>query len=139
MINENTKRDALILNWQESQKALAKAKEDESAARQKVIALFDAAPDASGVHNIDLGSGYKLKATFKLNHKISGDVVKMLEKIEKSGDEGKFIAERLVKFEPKLALTEYKNLPDKLRKIADEFIVTTPALPSVELVEPKSK
>lgn len=139
MINENTKRDALILNWQESQKALAKAKEAESLARQEVIALFDAAPDASGTKNIDLGSGYTLKAVFKLNHKINGDVVKMLEKIEKSGDEGKFIAERLVKFEPKLALTEYKNLPDKLRKIADEFIVTTPALPSVELVEPKSK
>lgn len=139
MINENTQRDALILTWQESQKALAKAKEAEAVNRQAVIALFNAAPDASGVQNIDLGSGYKLKATFKLNHKISGDVTKMLDKLEKSGDEGKFIAERLVKFKPELALTEYKNLPDKLRKLVDEFIVTSPALPSVELVEPKSK
>lgn len=138
-MNTNAQRDALILNWQESQKALAKAKEIESANRQAVIELFEAAPDASGVKNIDLGSGYKLKATFKLNHKISGDVTKLLDKLEKSGDEGKFIAERLVKFKPELALTEYKNLPDKLRKIADEFITTSPALPSVELVEPKSK
>lgn len=138
-MNTNAQRDALILVWQESQKVLAKAKADEAQHRQNVIALFEAEADASGVRNIDLGSGYKLKATFKLNHKLTGDVEKMLEKLEKSGEEGKFIAERLVKFEPKLALTEYKNLNDKMRKIADEFIVTSPALPSVELVEPKSK
>lgn len=138
-MNQNANRDAIILNWQESQKALAKAKEIEAEARQQVIALFNAAPDASGVQNIDLGSGYKLKATFKLNHKIKGDVEKMLSKLENIGEEGKFIAERLVKFKPELSLTEYKNLSDKMRKITDEFIVTTPALPSVELVEPKSK
>ncbi|QZA70473.1 Gam-like host-nuclease inhibitor protein [Erwinia phage AH03] len=138
-MNTNAQRDALILVWQESQKALAKAKEDEAQNRQNVIALFEAEADASGVRNIDLGNGYKLKVTFKLNHKLTGDVAKMLEKLEKTGEEGKFIADRLVKFEPKLALTEYKNLSDKMRKIADEFIVTSPALPSVELVEPKSK
>lgn len=132
-------RDALILDWQNKQKELARAKAEESEARLNVIKLFDAEADASGVRNIDLGSGYKLKATFKLNHKITGDVNKMLEKLEKSSEEGKFIAERLVKFKAELALTEYKNLSDKMRKLVDEFIVTSPATPSLELVEPKSK
>lgn len=138
MINENTKRDALIVDWQEKQKALAKAKAEESEARTAVVALFNAPADASGVQNIELGGGYKLKATFKLRYKLK-DSEKMLEKLEKLGEEGKFIADRLVKFKPELSLTEYKNLSDKMRKIADEYITASPAIPSLELVEPKSK
>ena len=143
--NQTANRDAKILAWEESVKALAAAKEAEAALRREALAeAFQFDPEAlrEGTENFELGNGYKLKAVFKISRNLNNEneaVDKVLSKIEKTGPEGVFIAERLVKWKPELSVTEYKKLPEKFKKMIDEVVTSKEATPSLELVAPKSK
>lgn len=143
--NENANRDALILQWEEAAKNLATAKEVEASLRAEVLKtafVFSNDELREGTENVELGQGYKLKAVFKTSRNFAGGqeaVEKALQKIEKTGAEGEFIAERLVKWKPDLSVSEYKKLPEKFKRIIDEVLTAKPATPSLELVAPKSK
>ncbi len=65
-----------------------------------------------GMNNLDLGNGYTLKAGVKFNYKLADNdtVEKCLDKITKIGNQGAFIADRLVSWTPNFLLTEYRNL-----------------------------
>lgn len=89
-------------------------------------------------HTIELGNGYKLKGKRLLNYKLDKDATATaLDTLRQSGNEGSFVADRLVKWEPKLSVTEYKALTDEQRDIIDEVLTVTPGLPVVELVKPE--
>lgn len=143
--NETANRDAKILAWEQAVKALAAAKDAEAALRKEVLAeafAFDPEALREGTENFELGNGYKLKAVFKISRTMNNadDAVdKVLTKIEKTGPEGQFIAERLVKWKPELSVSEYKKLPEKFKKLIDEVVVSKEAMPTLELVAPKSK
>ena len=143
--NETANRDAKILAWEAAVKALAAAKDAEAALRREVLAeAFQFDPEAlrEGTENFELGNGYKLKAVFKISRNLNNEneaVDKVLSKIEKTGAEGQFIAERLVKWKPELSVSEYKKLPEKFKKLFDEVVTSKEATPSLELVAPKSK
>lgn len=143
--NETANRDAKILAWEAAVKALAAAKDAEAALRKEVLAeafAFDPEALREGTENFELGNGYKLKAVFKISRNLNNEneaVDKVLSKIEKTGPEGVFIAERLVKWKPELSITEYKKLPEKFKKLFDEVVTSKEAMPSLELVAPKSK
>ena len=143
--NETASRDAKILAWEQAVKTLAAAKDAEAALRKEVLAeafAFDPEALREGTENFELGNGYKLKAVFKISRNLNNEneaVDKVLSKIEKTGPEGAFIAERLVKWKPELSVSEYKKLPEKLKKLFDEVVTSKEAIPSLELVAPKSK
>ena len=143
--NETANRDAKILAWEAAVKALAAAKDAEAALRKEVLAeafAFDPEALREGTENFELGNGYKLKAVFKISRNLNNEneaVDKVLSKIEKTGPEGAFIAERLVKWKPELSVTEYKKLPEKFKKLFDEVVTSKEAMPSLELVASKSK
>jgi len=143
--NETANRDAKILAWEQAVKALDAAKDAEAALRKEILKTafaFDPEALREGTENFELGNGYKLKAVFKISRNLNNEneaVDKVLSKIEKTGPEGAFIAERLVKWKPELSLTEYKKLPEKFKKLFDEVVTSKEAMPSLELVAPKSK
>ena len=143
--NETANRDAKILAWEAAVKALAAAKDAEAALRKEVLAeafAFDPEALREGTETFEIGNGYKLKAVFKISRNLNNEneaVDKVLSKIEKTGPEGVFIAERLVKWKPELSITEYKKLPEKFKKLFDEVVTSKEAIPSLELVAPKSK
>lgn len=143
--NETANRDAKILAWEAAVKALAAAKDAEAALRKEVLAeafAFDPEALREGTENFELSNGYKLKTVFKISRNLNNEneaVDKVLAKIEKTGPEGVFIAERLVKWKPELSVTEYKKLPEKFKKLFDEVVTSKEAMPSLELVAPKSK
>ena len=143
--NETANRDAKILAWEAAVKELAAAKDAEATLRKEVLAeafAFDPEALREGTENFELGNGYKLKAVFKISRNLNNEneaVDKVLAKIEKTGPEGVFIAERLVKWKPELSLTEYKKLPEKFKKMFDKVVTSKEAVPSLELVSPKSK
>lgn len=143
MFNSTTDRDALIMEWNEAKSALDAAKEKESELRKRMVdECFPHNPDSEGTENLELGEGWKLKTVFKQNRRLgnkNGETDKALTKIEKMGAEGEIIADRLVKWEPKLSLSEYKKLPAKMKKIIDDVITTAPGTPTVSLVPPKGK
>jgi len=141
-------RDRLLVDWQAKKAALETAKENEMAAR-KLAVMFMHDPSKSGTtENVELGGGYKAKMKVPVNYGFvkrddgktdKARIEKALSKIEKDGEAGELIADRLVKWSPELSLTEYKNLPDKYRKIIDDVITTTEGTPTLEIVEPKAK
>lgn len=133
-------RDILIQNWLDAKERLAQVQELEKTLRAEVLKLClgENAPE-KGTVNYDLGNGYGLK--FKLNLSYSIDKAKvedMLSKLERQGDEGKFIAGRIVNFKPELSLTEYNKLEPKMRKIVDDYVTSKPASPQIEFVQPKA-
>lgn len=141
-------RDRLLVDWQAKKAALEVAKEQEMEAR-KLAVMFMHDPSKSGTtENVELGGGYK--ATMKVPVRYGfiqnaegrtdkAKIEKALAKIEKDGEAGELIAERLIKWTPELSLTEYKQLPDKYRKIIDDVIITSEGTPTLEIKEPKAK
>lgn len=144
-------RDALLNQWLSAQQALAKAKDDEMKLRKQIVAdIIQAKPGEKGTRNFELNAGYKLKAVLKLNYKLDKDGIDpALDRIEAMGEEGKFIAERLVKWQPDLSVSEYNTLAERAKggdKIAksimaelNKVLTIEDASPSLELVEPKAK
>jgi hypothetical protein len=142
-------RDRLLLSWQRSQEALAAAKETEADLRRQCVDFAFDPNKNSGTERIALGNGYEAKAVKKINYgwvkTPEGDKVdkkrieRALDAIEACGNEGVFIAERLIKWTPDLSLTEYKTLADQYKKIIDEVIVTSEGMPTLEIVAPKGK
>lgn len=135
-----SEKDALIQRWLDSKDALEKSKELENQLRLQVLeACIENVPE-KGTINYELGNGYKLKFEFRQNVRLDQSKVDAtIAKLERLGDEGKFIADRLFKMKAELSITEYNQLNDKMRKLVDEIVTKSPATPAVTFVEPKNK
>jgi hypothetical protein len=146
----NAYRDYLLLEWQEAKRLLTVAQEAEMDLRKQVVNFASDPNKLKGTERIELGNGYEMKLVKKLNFgfvkKDDGKVNKAaidaaLDRIERTGPVGAYLAGELVKWTPDLSLTEYNKLDkdDEIRKIIDEVIVTTPGAPTLEIIPPKVK
>lgn len=145
--------DGMLMLWQKSKENLDHWKAIEMEYRKITTAML--VPDHNrneGMNTIELGSGYAAKVGIKMNYKLASDndvVWKGLEAIEKLGNEGKFVAERLISWSPNFLLTEYRQLQDDAEKGSDfaknalkeieKFMTITEASPTLEIKEPKKK
>lgn len=138
-------RDQMLLEWDRRKKALETAKADELEIRN-AIAKREFPNPKQGTNTLELGNGYKLKMVAKTNYNLDKDNEKVedaQERIEKLGNEGAFLADRLITWKPSLSLTEYKNLDPtnpthkKIKAIVDSVLTTSEATPSLEIAEPK--
>lgn len=135
---------ALITSWENAKAASANAVELERNLRSQVMAICF--PNAKvGTNNLELGRGYTLKAVKKLNYKLDNDTVDAaIEKVEALGNEGAFLAERLVKFKPELSVSEYNKLDAanpthvKIKALIDDVLTISDGSPTMEVVKPKS-
>jgi len=132
-------RDAALLIWQAAKAVLAEATLIEKEARATAINLASNITDEmhSGVENIDIGDGFDFKITHSLSYKLdnANDYEKMhkaLDAIEK-GEDGKLLAERLVKAKYEISKKEYDLLPGWAKKLIDPVLTITPASKSVEI------
>ena len=132
----NAERDTLILQWRAAKSSAVAAVEKEMNLRLAIVEkTFD--PDkVKGTENIELGQGWKLKAVKKQNYNLKGSQQEIVTALSGMSAE---IQKRLVKWSPKLSLTEYKLLEEKDLAAIDKVVVVTPATPTLELVEPKKK
>ena len=144
-----TQFDLDIMAWQKAKDALATAAETEAALRRKVYAEGFPEPK-EGVNNLDLGGGYTLKATRKINYNLKetkegAETSAALDAIEHIGNEGEFIAQRIVTWKPSLSVSEYKKLDvtnpthKKIKDIIDGVLTTSDGMPTLEVVYPKAK
>lgn len=104
-----------------------------------------------GTNTLELGNGYELKAGVKYNYKLADNdtVEKVLDKIATIGNEGKFIAERLVSWSPNFLLTEYRVLQEEaeknnltaiaILKEVQTMLEITDAAPELKIKEPRKK
>jgi hypothetical protein len=137
--------------WEKTKQALADAKEKEMELRKYIVARAFPNPN-EGMNTEELGNGYQLKAGVKFNYKLVGDnkqIQNALSRIGTVGNQGAFIAERLVSWTPNFLLTEYRVLQEEaendspyakeILKIIGEVLEVTDAAPSLEIKAPKAK
>lgn len=134
----NQEQMALLSKWSAAKAAVASATTIENELRAQVIATFSTETDEmkSGVENVDLGfDKWELKITHKLNYKLGEiDAVKeALARIATSMEGGNIIADRLVKWKPEVAVSEYNLLNGGQRAIIDRVLTITPATKAIEL------
>lgn len=143
--------DGILMLWQKTKDALASAKADEMDIRKLAVKIYVPNPQ-EGMNNVDLGNGFTLKAGVKFNYNLDKDNKKIsavLDEIAAIGNEGPFIAERLISWTPNFLLTEYRKLQDEadngnnnakvILKIIGKVLTITDAAPTLEVKEPKKK
>lgn len=131
-------RDELLMKWNDISKQAKKAADEEMTLRKYIVKRQF--PDAEeGTHNLDLGSGYKLKTELKLNYNVGKTVVEVLKEIANIDEIGKSIAENLVSWSPKLKVGEYRKIDNKYKDIFNKVLTITEGSPTLEIVEPKER
>ena len=115
---------------------LERAKEAESKLRDELVTeLFSADKDA-GSETIEIANGYALKATKKLDYKLNNKNGEVEALIAVIGHDA--VREmKLIRWEPKLSETAYKNADPQTQKLFDDCLTIKPAKPSLEIVPPK--
>lgn len=89
--------------------------------------------DTAGSSHHELGNGWKLSVTKGIDYKLDAD--KITEVLNSFDDS---TAALLVKWEPKLSVSNFKKLsPEDQAKFTD-VLTTRPSSPQLKLVEPKS-
>lgn len=143
-------QDDLLMLWDRKKKAIEIAKEEEMDLRKYIVSRAFPKKE-EGINNLDLGNGYVLKAGIKYNYNLAdNDAVDAgLNKIASIGNNGPFIADRLVSWKPNFLKTEYNQLLEEKSKgdksaieilnIVNSFLTITEAAPSLEIREPKAK
>ncbi len=144
--------DGMIMLWNDAKERLSKYKEMEMDYRKICVAFLT--PDKpEGTTNVELGNGYKAKVVNKYNYNLASDNDKIwdaLTKIETVGNQGKFIADRLVSWTPNFLKTEYTTLQEEADKgsqdakailaiVNNEMLTITEAAPTLEIKPPKAK
>lgn len=131
--------------WERTKLDLGALTMRERALRAEVVAELFPAPTI-GTNNLDLGNGYTLKFVKGVNYSLDkGDVDpntglcntdRALDNMRSTGNDGAFVADRLVKWKPELSISEYKKLSDTHKKIIDKVITTSDASPELTIVVP---
>lgn len=127
-------KDQQILAWDEAKEALQQAKEIEAQMRQSIIA--DYFGSQVGTQNIELGNGYVLKGVIKQSYNLDKDTDVVDDALDQLPD---YISDHIVKWTPRLNMTEYKKLQGKEKAIIDKVIEIKDSMPTLTLVEPKNK
>lgn len=138
--------DKLLHNWIQAKQTLDIAKEAEAQLRATVGLSIFADADI-GANTIELGGGYRATYTKKMNYtlavptdsntdNLNESIEELAEAMRLASNEGAFIFGRLVKWKPELSLTEYKQLPDNLKKIVDRYVVSREGAPTLVIKEP---
>jgi hypothetical protein len=142
--------DQLLLLWNDMKKAIEDAKTAELELRKYIVKREFPKPQ-EGMNTKELGAGYQLKAAIKYNYNLADNeiVEKCLDHISALGNEGPFIADRLVSWKPSFLLTEYRELCErkdkgderaiKILNIVNDMLTITEGTPTLEIKEPKVK
>lgn len=142
--------DALLLLWQAKKDAIETAKAEEMELRKYIVKREFPKP-VEGTQRKELGNGYELKAVIKYNYNLaSNDVVEeCLDHICTLGNEGSFIADRLVSWKPSFLKTEYNALLErkdkgderaiKILEIVNKMLTVSEGAPTLDIIEPKVK
>jgi hypothetical protein len=131
--------NAVMLRWQELKQELEALVLAERLYRTTIFeSRFPTAEE--GTNRVELGNGYHLKAVAKYNYTLANkenETERALEAMEKIGNEGAFIADRLVRWSPELSVKEYRSLAPEYKAVIDTVLTIKPGMPTLEIEAPK--
>lgn len=142
--------DQLLMEWDKIKKSIETAKSQEMDLRKYIVNRAFPKKE-EGMNNKELGNGYVLKVGVKFNYNLADNdtVENCLAKVASLGNQGPFIADRLVSWKPSFLLTEFRQISEdaaKGEKFAQEvlkaiepMLTISEAAPSLEIKEPRAK
>lgn len=149
--NYPVNQDGMIMLWKDAETNLKAVKELEMDYR-KVCVSFLTPTKPEGITNVPLGETWNAKVVNKYNYNLKDNdtVNKALDKIAKVGNQGAFIAERLVSWTPSFLKTEYNILKEEADKgstdakaileiVNNEMLIITDGAPTLDVKEKKKK
>lgn len=122
-----------IMNWLTVKNELARVKAKESILRQKIIKTFFTAPK-EGTNNFELGNGYKLKFTHKLQRDI--DEALLTNLLPAFAAQG-INVDDLIERKPSLKIKPWRELSEEQALVFNQVVTTKPASGTMEFVKPK--
>lgn len=138
-----------LARWYQLQKDLARIKSEEALLRSLVFKAFFPVP-AEGTNSVPLndGTGAVIKAQHVINRAVdvgSFDALRAAQTaaIEAEKTDGvianapKLPFDKLVKWKPEVAITEYRKLTAEEQLYFDQCLVIKPGSPQLEIVIPK--
>lgn len=144
-------QDGMLMRWNDMKTQLEFYKNKEMEYRKVCVSILTPTKP-EGTTNVALGSNYTAKVVNKYNYtlKENDKVNNALDKIAKVGNQGAFIAERLVSWHPSFLKTEYVTLQEEAEKgsleaktildiVNSEMLVITDGAPTLEIKPPKAK
>lgn len=132
-LNQDQKR-GLISEWERADQNQREWRAREIELRARVVSLLFDSSKQSGVEHLELANGWKLSATKKLDYKLNNKNNELDEALKGFDDA---LAELLVKWEPKLSVSNYQALTPALQSKLSGCLTIKPAMPSLEMVGPK--
>lgn len=135
MSSEIAESDKLLAQWDQVQKQLAEIKELELTLRKQVFDVFFSRP-LEGVNNFDLGNGYKLKGTFKINRTL--DEAMLHAKADELTKAGINLRD-VIQMKPSLVTKSYRALETDKRMLFEQVLDIKVGTPALEIVAPKEK
>ncbi len=145
---DSKSQDDILVEHQRMQSELVSLKARELDFRKYIVDRCFPTKE-EGTNTLELGRGFELKAVVKYNYKLlDNDIVeKGLAKIASIGNQGAFIADRLVSWTPNFLTTEYRKLQDdaeagsneakEILKLVTEFLEIKEAAPTLTIKEPR--
>lgn len=144
--------DQLLMEWDKVKKSIEVVKANEMELRKYIVdRAFPNKHEGMNTKLLGDNSGYELKAAVKFNYNLADNdtVENCLAKVASLGNQGPFIADRLVSWKPSFLLTEYRQLEiDKEKgdgfaiavlKAIEPMLTISDAAPDLKIKEPKAK
>lgn len=138
-------RETLLKEWKEISEWIKTAQNKENQLRLKLVSDLFTAEKLEGSETVDIGWGYRLKATKNLNYNATnkeGQTEKLLAAVH-AIDPG--TAQALVRWQPELSVTAYRALltllekHPELKEVAALAITVKPGMPELEMIAPKTE
>jgi hypothetical protein len=143
---DDQKRDRVLADWQAAAAVLAAAKLDEMKKRTLAFPIVFGINAKAGTNRVPLANGWSVKGVRKITYNLEKDTAKVnavYEAVERLGNEGSFLAARILKRVYDFNEGEYKKLdatnPTHIAvKLAIDAILTTKdGAPTLEIEPPK--
>jgi hypothetical protein len=130
------KQLSLIQEWNVAKQQLNQWSETESTLRDLVIQELFNTGKTEGTETIELSNDWTIKATKKLNYRLSnkdGELVNIIATLPS------VIAQNLIRWQPDLNLSMYRKLDPSTQALFNPVLTIKPSKPSLELIAPDSK
>ena len=124
----------MLKNWYNLSEQLKDLRNKEMELRKELFAYYFPKPKL-GINRIEIGGGYDLESTYKLDYKMDYDQFCDLCKLEGSP----MAFEEVVDYEPEFRLTRFKALPPEGQEFVMQALTVKPAAPSLSIVQKKVK
>lgn len=132
-IPPNIVTQADLEQWYVMQEQLKALKASEMLLRRRIFGAYFPSP-VEGTNKAQLDGGFVLNGKYPIERKV--DIAAFQANRERF-QTAHIAADKLVKYEPSLVLSAYRELTAEQQQLFDQCLVVKPGAPALEIVKPK--